>query len=90
MEEYLIFGWFIVFALVAALITYIIHIIFKKKWLDFGVSGVTLLFALYFLIQAKFGDNEGMLDLAYFLSFMLFASSFIGSIITSFLVNRKK
>jgi hypothetical protein len=90
MEEYLIFGWFIVFALVAALISYIIHKIFKKKWLDYGLSVAVFVFALFNLIMAKFGKNDGFTDLAYFVSFMLFASSFIGTAITAFLLNRKK
>ncbi len=89
MKELLIFIWIAIFAGIGALLTFISHKIFKKKIITYIPSIVGLVISLYYIFMLLFVENEGMLDLAYFASLLLFGSSFIGSTITAYLLNRK-
>jgi hypothetical protein len=89
MGELLIFVWLIIFGGIGALLTFVSHKIFKKKIITYIPAIVGFGIVLYYVFMLLFVESEGMLELAYFASLMLFGASFLGSLLTAYLLNRK-
>lgn len=89
MEYLILIFWLLVFALLGALATFILSKVFKNKLVKYIPSILLLILNIYYIIQATSNSTEGMRDLAYFLSFILFSSSMIGSFATAVIIDKK-
>ncbi len=90
MESLIIIFWLAAFGLFGAAVSYTFMKIFKKEILQFIPTITIGLIVSYFSFLLIFEKGDGWLDLARFISILLFGSAFIGSITTSIIYKRKQ
>lgn len=79
----------LVFMALPSGITYLIWKYTKNKVIKY----IPALIPLYFILHSIWGiftSTEGMADLGYFLTALLFTSSFLGVIITAIILDKKR
>lgn len=77
------------FAIGGALITWFLSF-FKKKLVTFMPSIVSFILLSFSILKMYFNnDSTGWAELGYFAAALLFASAFLGSLITAIIINKK-
>jgi hypothetical protein len=90
MGEYIIFVYLIGLALFGALIPFLLNKFFKHPFVKFIPSLLTFGLSMFYVYNIYFVEIEGMLELAYFVSLLLVASTFLGSLLMALYLQYKK